>query len=227
MKIVIAGASGGVGWHLSNAFDRKYHHLILTYNTNKGGVLKPEKATHEIIQCNFTVPDQVAAAFDGITGIDVLINTMGTTANSLVKDMVEDEWNRVIESNLKTVFISCATLLKKMTPNGHIINMSSVLAATGMIGASNYAAAKGGVESFTRSFAKEGLRVNVNVNAIALGYFDTGMGKDLPDAIKDFAMKRIPKRSFGDPSEIIKLVKYIISTNYLVGQVIHLDGGLT
>ena len=152
---------------------------------------------------------------------------MGHVENELVRRMDVGAWDRVIESNLKTVFLSCRYGITKVVQGGHIINISSILGSMGMIGASNYVAAKGGVESFTKSFALECLHKNrVYVNAIALGYFKIGMGLTLNEKIANYICQQIPLREFGEPDEIGKLVKYIISSQYLVGQVIHLNGGL-
>jgi len=112
-----------------------------------------------------------------------------------------------------------------MVENSHIINISSVLGTTGMPGATNYVASKGGVEAFTRSLALEVIRDKIFVNAIALGYFETGLGLKLTDKIKNMVLERIPLKKFGDPEEIGAIVNYIISSRYLVGQVLHLNGG--
>ena len=109
---------------------------------------------------------------------------MGHVENELVRRMDVGAWDRVIESNLKTVFLSCRYGITKVVQGGHIINISSILGSMGMIGASNYVAAKGGVESFTKSFALECLhKTRVFVNAIALGYFKIGMGLTLSEKI--------------------------------------------
>ena len=227
MKIMIAGASGGIGTFLTREFDTENNQIILTYNRSKNKLYNPQYARTTVYQCDFTKDEQVKGILDEIDRIEVLINVMGHVENELVCRMDEGEWDRVIESNLKTVFLSCRYGIAKVVEGGHIINISSILGSMGMIGASNYVAAKGGVESFTKSFALECLHKNrVYVNAIALGYFKIGMGQNLSEQIANLIRQQIPLKEFGEPEEISKLVKYIISSQYLVGQVIHLNGGL-
>jgi 3-oxoacyl-[acyl-carrier protein] reductase len=227
MKIMIAGASGGIGRFLTKKFDSEKNDLILTYNTSKDQIYKIKKANSTIFKCDFTKIEEVKSVFSKIKSLDVLINVMGHVENSLICQMEEEEWDRVIASNMKTVFLSCRYGVDKLVENGHIINISSVLGCMGMIGATNYAAAKGGVESFTKSFALECLHDRkIYVNAIALGYFNIGLGLNLSEKIVKITKQKIPLKEFGDPEEIYKLIKYIISSRYLVGQIIHLNGGL-
>lgn len=227
MKIMIAGASGGIGSFLSKEFDEKENELILTYNTSKDKIYKTVKAKTTVFKCDFTKKEEVMNIFSKLESLEVLINAMGYVENNLICRMDEEEWDRVIDSNLKTVFFSCRYGVEKMVEYGHIINISSVLGCTGMVGATNYAASKGGVESFTKSFALECLHDRkVFVNAISLGYFKIGMGLNLNAKIENLTKERIPLKKFGEPEEIFKLIQYIISSRYLVGQVIHLNGGL-
>ena len=227
MKIMIAGASGGIGQYLTKEFDLEGNELFLTYNKSKDKICQVKKAKANIIQCDFTNGENVQEVLSNISSLDVLINVMGYVANNLICRMSEDEWDAVIASNLKTVFLSCRYAIDKIVENGHIINITSVLGSTGMIGATNYVASKGGVESFTKSFALECLhKRKVFVNAIALGYFKIGMGLNLTEKIIDLVKKNIPLGDFGEPEEIGNVVKFIISSRYLVGQIIHLNGGL-
>jgi 3-oxoacyl-[acyl-carrier protein] reductase len=227
MKIMIAGASGGIGRFLAEQFDSADNELVLTYNRSKEKVFQAKKAKSIIVECDFTNHKEVGKTFHEISTLDVLINTMGTVENKLVYDMEEEQWDRVVDSNLKTVFLSCKFAAPMMTENGHIINISSVLGTTGMIGATNYCTTKGAVEAFTKSFALECLLKNkIFVNAIALGYFKAGMGLTLSEKIEKMVREKIPLKVFGEPEEISKAINYIISSRYLVGQVIHINGGL-
>lgn len=226
MRVLIAGASGGIGRYLTKKFDVLGNWLYLTYNTSQENVYTPKFAIYEKIQCDFTQERSVREAFNTIEYIDVLINVMGTVKNDPIRNMKEATWDWVIETNLKTVFLSCRFGYSRMTPNSHIINISSVLGSTGMRGASNYVASKGAVEAFTKSFALECIRDKIFVNAIALGYFTIGMGLQLDSKIENLVKDSIPLKEFGDPEEIYTLIQYIIHSTYLVGQVIHLNGGL-
>ena len=227
MKIMIAGSSGGIGVFLTKKFDLDTNELYLTYNTSKDKIYKTKNAKSHIFHCNFMRKKDVEEIFSKIESLDVLINVMGTIENNLIVRMEEEEWDRVISSNLKTVYLSCRYGISKIVENGHIINFSSILGSTGMIGASNYVASKGAVEAFTKSFALECLHNNrVFVNAIALGYFKIGMGLNLTNKIAKMIKKKIPLKEFGEPEEIFKIVEYILSSKYLIGQIIHLNGGL-
>lgn len=227
MNVMIAGASGGVGNYLTEKFDVGGNLLYLTYNSSSDKIFPVTKAQAIICKCDFSNSKEVEYVFSQITSLNVLINTMGHVENNLIKNMEEGEWDRVIASNLKTVFLSCKSGVSKMVDNGHIINISSVLGNMGMIGATNYVAAKGAVEAFTKSFAMECiLKRRIFVNAISLGYFKTGLGLKLTENIYKMICEKIPLKEFGEPEEIIKAVNYIISSKYMVGQILHINGGL-
>lgn len=227
MNIMIAGASGGIGHYLSEQFDVEGNHLYLTYNRSKDALAPIRKAEVTILHGNFTKAAEVENCFSQVPSLDVLINAMGHVENNMIHRMDEGEWDRVIDSNLKTIFLSCKYGVSKMAENGHIINISSILGVMGMIGATNYVAAKGAVEAFTKSFAQECLvKRRVFVNAIALGYFKTGMGLHLTEKIVQMISEKIPLKEFGEPEEILRAVQYIMSSRYLVGQVLQINGGL-
>lgn len=224
---MIVGASGGIGNLLTKHFDSKENELYLTYNKSINKIFSPQNAKSTIIQSDFTDTKDVENAYSKIESLDVLINVIGCVANNLIYRMEEKEWDTVINSNLKSVFLSCRYGIPKMVEEGHIINFSSVLGRMGMVGATNYAASKGGVESFSKSLALECLhKRKIFVNAIALGYFKIGMGLDLSEKIINTIKEKIPLKDFGEPDEILKVVDYVLSSKYLVGQVIEINGGL-
>lgn len=226
MNILIAGASGGIGRHLTEHFDVEGNMLYLTSRRHPEKLIIPSRAAAATYGCDFTNPSDVQFVFDQIRSLDVIINCMGHVENSLIVRMSEEQWDRVIESNMKSVFLSCRFGAPLVVSGGHIINISSVLGEMGMPGASNYCAAKGAVEAFTRSFALECLSRKISVNALSLGYFDTGLGRGLSPEIVARILKRIPLGEFGDPDEISRAVDYIISSQYMVGNVLRLNGGL-
>lgn len=227
MKIMIAGASGGIGKYLTRQFDVAGNSLYLTFNNSPDKIIPVIRAQAETFHCDFSRPQDVESVFAHIPSLDVLINVMGHVENALIQKMDEGQWDRVLSSNLKTVFLSCKYGVGKMADGGHIINISSVLGDMGMIGASNYVAAKGAVEAFTRSFAQECLlKRKVFVNALALGYFDVGMGLNLKENIAATIREKIPLKEFGQPEEIMKAVIYIISSKYISGQTLRVNGGL-
>jgi len=228
MKIMIVGASGGIGRLLTKHYDNKENELFLTYNTSMKNIYPVKDAKYTILKCDFTKKQEVEKTYSNIQSLNVIFNALGTIANNLIYRMEEEEWDAVVNSNLKAVFLSCRYGYEKMAEGGHIINFSSVLNKMGMIGATNYVSSKGGIEAFTRSFALECLHNSkIFVNAVALGYFKIGMGLNLSEKIIKIIKEKIPLKEFGEPEEIIKVVDYIISSKYLVGQTININGGLT
>lgn len=224
---MIVGASGGIGNLLTKHFDSNENELYLTYNKSRNKIFSPRNAKSTIIKSDFTKVNEVEKAFLNIEPLNVLINAIGCVANNLIYKMEEQEWDTVINTNLKSIFLSCRYGIPKMVEESHIINFSSVLGRMGMVGATNYAASKGGVESFTKSLALECLHNRkIYVNAVALGYFKIGMGLELSEKIVNTIKEKIPLKDFGEPDEIIKAVDYILSSKYLVGQIIEINGGL-
>lgn len=227
MKVMIVGASGGIGNLLTKHFDSEVNELYLTYNESRDKIYPVHNAKFTIIKSDFTDVNDVENAFSDIESLDVLINAVGSVANNLIYRMKEEEWDITINTNLKSVFLSCRYGIPKMAEESHIITFSSVLGRMGMIGATNYAASKGGVESFTKSLALECLhKQKIFVNAVALGYFKTGMGLNLSEKIVETIKDKIPLKDFGETDEITKVVDYILSSKYLVGQIIEINGGL-
>ena len=225
MKILIAGASGGVGRYLSNHFDNRDHILYLTSHHHPI-IYPPFDAEVHKFECDFTNSDSVAFVYKHIFSLDVIINCMGHVENTSVYNMKEWNWDRVIESNLKTVFLSCKYGLSKLVKGGHIINITSVLGEMGIAGASNYCAAKGAVESFTKSFAQECIKRKIFVNALSLGYFKVGLGLNLSKDIADQMKEKIPLKEFGEPEEIGLAIDYLIASKYLSGSILKVNGGL-
>ncbi|MFC1848307.1 SDR family oxidoreductase [Chloroflexota bacterium] len=226
MNIVITGASSGIGRMLAENLQASK--VFMLYNTNDEGIrLTAEnmKCEYEIFKCNVSNDDQVKRTFNLIDHIDVLINNAGTIGDALVKNMTEEKWDNVLDVNLKGAFLCSKYAIPKMSQNSHIINISSVVARAGVIGACNYAASKGGLESFTKSLAMELVKDGIFANCISLGFFEIGLGTRLPQKVRDNTLERIPLHLFGDPMEIVKAVEFIIGSKYLVGSVINLNGG--
>lgn len=162
--------------------------------------------------------------------IDVLVNNAGITMDNILLRMKEDEWDGVINTNLKGVFIVTKAVLKPMIKQkyGKIINISSVVASMGNAGQANYCASKAGIEGFTRAIAREVASRNITVNAIAPGYISTPMTERLPEDVKKSMLAMIPLGRFGECKDIASVVKFLAddSANYITGQVIHVNGGM-
>tara|TARA_B100001029_G_C15021495_1_gene430853 strand:- start:74 stop:820 length:747 start_codon:yes stop_codon:yes gene_type:complete len=160
----------------------------------------------------------------------VLVNNAGITRDNLLMRMKVDEWHGVIDTNLNSMFRVTKLCLKGMTKArwGRIINVSSVVSATGNPGQTNYAASKAGIEGFTRSLAKEIGSRGITVNAVAPGFIDTDMTSSLAEAQVESLLSQIPLRRLGKPEEIASLIGFLVSqdANYITGETIHVNGGM-
>ena len=160
----------------------------------------------------------------------VLVNNAGITRDNLLMRMKVDEWHSVIDTNLNSMFRVTKLCLKGMTKArwGRIINVSSVVGASGNPGQTNYAASKAGIEGFTRSLAKEIGSRGITVNAVAPGFIDTDMTSSLAEAQVESLLSQIPLGRLGKPEEIASLIGFLVSqdANYITGETIHVNGGM-
>ena len=160
----------------------------------------------------------------------VLVNNAGITRDNLLMRMKVDEWHSVIDTNLNSMFRVTKLCLKGMTKArwGRIINVSSVVGASGNPGQTNYAASKAGIEGFTRSLAKEIGSRGITVNAVAPGFIDTDMTSSLAEAQVESLINQIPLGRLGKPEEIASLIGFLVSqdANYITGETIHVNGGM-
>lgn len=163
--------------------------------------------------------------------LDILVNNAGITRDTLLPRMSDEQWDEVVQTNLRSVFVFCRAATKHMMGQryGRIINLSSVSGVFGNKGQSNYAATKAGIIGFTKSVALELAGRNVTANAIAPGFIETDMTAMLGDALKDEAKKRIPAKRLGSSEDIAACVVYLASPGaaYVTGQTIVIDGGMT
>jgi len=163
--------------------------------------------------------------------IDILVNNAGIVRDSLLMRMKEEDWDAVININLKGTFNCSKTVAKYMMrqkSGGKIVNISSVIGLVGNIGQANYAASKAGIIGLTKSTAKELALRNINVNAIAPGFIETDMTKKLPEKVRQDLQQQIPLKRLGTVEEVAKTVYFLVSdaANYITGQVINIDGGM-
>ena len=176
------------------------------------------------------VETMVDETIKSLGGLDILINNAGVTKDTLLIRMKEEDWDQVLDINLKGAFLVTKAAAKYMMKKrqGKIINISSVIGVSGNAGQANYAASKAGIIGFSKSIAKELAPRGILVNIIAPGFIDTDMTDVLNDQVKEAILSKIPLGRYGDPEDIAYLVGFLSSdqSQYITGQVIHVDGGM-
>ena len=232
-KILITGASRGIGKDIALKSKEKGYEVLGTSTTNEGVSSLKENGIHGL-QLDLNDKKSVES-FNGLLtqehpDIAVLVNNAGITRDNIVLRMSEEEWMDVLNVNLNGAFKVTKTVLKFMLKKrwGRILNITSTSASTGNRGQANYAAAKAGIEAFSKSLAKEVGSRGITVNAIAPGYIQTDMTKVISEKVKEEILSQIPLSRFGKPEEISQLVDFLISdeASYITGQTIHINGGL-
>jgi 3-oxoacyl-[acyl-carrier protein] reductase len=172
----------------------------------------------------------VKETVDHFGKLDILVNNAGITRDNLLMRMKEDEWDDVINTNLKGVFLCTKAVTRQMMKqrSGKIINIASIVGVCGNPGQANYVAAKAGVIGLTKTSAKELAARNITVNALAPGFISTDMTNKLTEEIKAEMLKQIPLARFGDPKDIAKAAAFLASDDsaYITGQTLHIDGGM-
>jgi len=171
----------------------------------------------------------VAEAIEKLGSVDVLVNNAGITNDKLMLKMTEEDFERVLKINLTGAFNMTQAVLKPMSKarQGAIINMSSVVGLMGNVGQANYSASKAGLIGFSKSVAREVAGRNVRVNVIAPGFIESDMTEGLPEKIKEMSLAQIPMKRFGNTEEVADVAVFLATQEYLTGQVIAIDGGLT
>ena len=232
-KILITGASRGIGKDIALNSKEKGYKVLGTSTTNEGVSSLKENGIHGL---QLDLDDKKSVeSFNGLltqehSDITVLVNNAGITRDNIVLRMSEEEWTDVLNVNLHGAFKVTKTVLKFMLKKrwGRILNITSTSASTGNRGQANYAAAKAGIEAFSKSLAKEVGSRGITVNAIAPGYIQTDMTKVISENVKEEILSQIPLSRFGKPEEISQLVDFLISdeASYITGQTIHINGGL-
>ena len=237
---LVTGGSRGIGRAIALELASENYFVIINYN---GSVDKAEEVKEEIernngeaqiVQCDVSDFDVCEAFIKNVIKeherIDVLVNNAGITKDGLLMKMSDDDFDKVIDTNLKGTFhcIRFASRYMMKQRYGRIINMSSVVGVTGNAGQANYSASKAGVIGLTKSAARELASRNITVNAIAPGFIETDMTAVLKDEIKEKSVAQIPLGHFGKPEDIAHVAAFLASdkAGYITGQVINVDGGM-
>ena len=234
---LISGATGGLGLSIAEEFYKKNYNLILTGTSDSKLKSLASKFTDntKVIKCNLAKYEDISNMFDAIPSefedIDILINNAGITKDNLFLRMKEDDWDEVLNINLKANYILCKMVIKSMVKKrwGRIINISSAVAKMGNVGQTNYAASKAAIEGFTRSLSLEVASRGITVNAVAPGFIKTEILDSIdPEKLETMA-KNIPVGRIGDVKDISSIVSFLASdeSSYITGQVLHVNGGLT
>ena len=237
---IVTGGARGIGRAIALELAKQGANVIINYN---GSVQKAEEVkkeieekggTAEIMQCDVADFDACQCFFRQVIEkykrVDILVNNAGVTRDGLLMKMSEEEFDMVIDTNLKGTFHCMRFVTRQMIKQryGRIINISSVVGVAGNAGQANYAASKAGVIGLTKSAAKELASRKITVNAIAPGFIETDMTKDLPDKVKEESIVKIPLGYYGKPEDVAGAVTFLASENagYITGQVLHVDGGM-
>ena len=172
----------------------------------------------------------IQTTLDQFGKIDILVNNAGITRDSLLLRMKEADWDAVLATNLKGVFLCTKAVSKGMLKQrtGAIVNISSVVGLSGNVGQANYAAAKAGIIGFSKSIAKEFAPRGIRVNVVAPGYINTDMTETLPEGVRSEVLRAIPLGRIGNPEDVAKVVRFLVSpeASYITGQTLCVDGGM-
>lgn len=236
---LVTGAAQGIGKAIALLLAEKGADVVVS-DIN---VEKAQETAREVeekgrksmaLKVNVADPDEVEQMVETIiekfSRIDILVNNAGITRDKLLLRMSSEDWDAVLDVNLKGVFNCTKSVIKYMSKqrSGKIVNIASVVGLMGNVGQANYAASKAGVIGFTKTVAREFAQRGININAIAPGYIQTPMTEVLPEKVKEELMRLIPMGRLGQPEDVAQAVLFLVSeaSNYVTGQVLNVNGGI-
>jgi 3-oxoacyl-[acyl-carrier protein] reductase len=237
---VVTGAAQGIGRAIAEALARRGADVVVAdLNVEKAEAMAKEIAAdtgRRAIAVQVDVADHASAkamidrAIAEFGRIDILVNNAGITRDNLIMRMKEDDWDLVLNVNLKGAFNCSKAIIRPMMKQhyGRIVNITSVSGLAGQVGQTNYSSSKAGLIGFTKALAKEVGSRNITVNAVAPGFIETDLTADLPQDLKDMAIQMTPVGRFGKPEDVANAVVFLASddANFITGQVLSVDGGM-
>jgi 3-oxoacyl-[acyl-carrier protein] reductase len=237
---LVTGAGRGIGRATAIKLGSAGAKVAINYNASEAqaqevvAAIKAAGGEAQAVKADVSKADEVDAMINGLVKewgkIDILVNNAGITRDNLMMRMTQDEWDAVMDTNLRSAYFCTKAVLRSMLRNrwGRIISLSSVVGLTGNAGQANYAAAKAGLIGFTKSVAREVGGRNITANAIAPGFIETDITAGLPEELKASMLKTIPADRYGQPEDIANAVVFLASdlAAYINGQVLNVDGGM-
>ncbi|MCM8901839.1 3-oxoacyl-[acyl-carrier-protein] reductase [Caldicoprobacter algeriensis] len=237
---LVTGASRGIGRAIAIYLAELGAQVAVNYSSSEQRAIEVVEAIKEkggraiAVKADVSNPQEVEAMFEKVLNefgdLHILVNNAGITRDALLIRMKQEDWDAVLDTNLKGVYNCSKAAAKIMIKKrrGKIINISSVVGVAGNAGQSNYAAAKAGVIGFSKAIARELAPRNIQVNVVAPGFIKTDMTAALPESIRQEMLKQIPLGRYGDPMDVAYVVGFLASdkSQYITGQVIHVDGGM-
>ena len=234
-KIIITGATGGIGGSLIKKFISLNGDVLGTGTKNeKLNLLEKEHSGLKVkkfdISNHSKIEEFIENASNELGGLDILINNAGVNVDNLSLRMKDDEWKKVIDVNLTSTFLLSKYAIKKMLKNkfGRIVNITSIVGHSGNLGQSNYSASKAGIIGMSKSLAIEYAKKNITVNCVSPGFIVSDMTSNLPEKVKDQLTSRIPMARLGNGDDVSNCVAFLSSetTSYVTGETIHVNGGM-
>ncbi len=240
-RVIVTGGTRGLGKKMAFSFAREGAWVAVNYASDEKSASETEAELKKLstrslllkadVSSTSEVEKMVGSVLDAWEYVDILVNNAGITRDKMLMFLDEDDWDRVLEVNLKGTYLCSKAVIKSMIARrfGRIISITSPSALTGRVGQTNYSASKGGIISFTKSLSREIARLGITVNAVCPGVISTPMTENLGDETRNNLLNMIPMGRFGEPEDITGAILFLASerAGYITGQVLAVDGGLT
>ena len=234
-KVIITGATGGIGNSLVKKFSESGASILAT-GTKEEKLNNLKDKFNNIHIEKFDLNDHknidtfIESSSNKLNGLDILINNAGITLDSLTIRLTEENWKKVLDINLTSTFLMCKSAIKKMikSKSGKIVNITSIVGHTGNFGQANYSASKAGIVAFSKSLALEYAKKNININCVSPGFIKTEMTDKIREDYKKMLISKIPAGDLGTGDDVSNCAAFLASdmANYINGETIHVNGGM-